>query len=120
MEETVLLCFKVVFFLAHVIDSYARIFSLHMWATVSVSYDPRSLSTVSQKFGKWFTVPPGKKCPYACAEALGKAGLNVMTNGVRADWLFCGPGFKASWREMWRTRFTSLFRRPPLYPRNAR
>ena len=109
MEETVLLCFKVVFFLAHVIDSYA-----------SVSYDPRSLSTVSQKFGKWFTVPPVKKCPYACAEALGKAGLNVMTNGVRADWLFCGPGFKASWREMWRTRFTSLFRRPPLYPRNAR
>ena len=34
------------------------------------------------------------------AEALGRAGLKVMTNGVRADWLFCGRGFKASWREM--------------------
>ena len=31
------------------------------------------------------------------AEALGRAGLKVMsTNGVRADWLFCGCGFKAS------------------------
>ena len=47
------------------------------------------------------------------AEALGRAGLKVMTNGVRADWLFCG-------REMLRTRFTSLFRRRRLYPRNAR
>ena len=27
------------------------------------------------------------------AEALGRAGLKVMTNGVRADWLFCGRGF---------------------------
>ena len=43
-----------------------------------------------------------------------------MTNGVRADWLFFGRGFKASWREMLRTRFTSLFRRGRLYPRNAR
>ena len=34
------------------------------------------------------------------AEALGRAGLKVMTNGVRADWLsVCGRGFKASWRE---------------------
>ena len=40
-------------------------------------------------------------------EALGRAGLKVMTNGVQADWLFCGRGFKASWREMLRTR--SLF-----------
>ena len=31
------------------------------------------------------------------AEALGRAGLKVMTNGVRTDWLFCGRGFKASW-----------------------
>ena len=54
------------------------------------------------------------------AEVLGRAGLKVMTNGVRADWLFCGRGFKASWREMLRTRFTSLFRRRRLYPRNAR
>ena len=38
------------------------------------------------------------------AEALGRAGLKVMTNGVRADWLFCGHGFKASWRETLRTR----------------
>ena len=53
-------------------------------------------------------------------EALGRAGLKVMTNGVRADWLFCGHGFKASWREMLRTRFTSLFRKRRLYPRNAR
>ena len=52
------------------------------------------------------------------AEALGRAGLKVlMTNGVRADWLFCGRGFKASWREMLRTRFTSLFRKRRLYPR---
>ena len=51
------------------------------------------------------------------AEALGRAGLKVMTNGVRADWLsVCGRGFKASWREMLRTRFTSLFRRRRLYP----
>ena len=28
------------------------------------------------------------------AEALGRAGLKVMTNGVLADWLFCGRGFK--------------------------
>ena len=42
------------------------------------------------------------------AEALGRAGLKVMTNGVRADWLsVCGRGFKASWREMLRTRFTA-------------
>ena len=27
------------------------------------------------------------------AEALGRAGLKAMTNGVRADWLFCGRGF---------------------------
>ena len=55
------------------------------------------------------------------AEALGRAGLKVMTNGVRADWLsVCGRGFKASWREVLRTRFTSLFRRRRLYPRNAR
>ena len=54
------------------------------------------------------------------AEASGRAGLKVMTNGVRADWLFCGRGFKASWREMLRTRFTSLFRRRRMYPRNAR
>ena len=27
------------------------------------------------------------------AKALGRAGLKVMTNGVRADWLFCGRGF---------------------------
>ena len=40
------------------------------------------------------------------AEALGRAGLKLMTNGVRTDWLFCGRGFKAPWREM----FTSLFR----------
>ena len=59
MEETVLLCFKV-FFLAHVIDSYARIFSLHMWATVSESYDPRSLSTVSQNLGNGSPSPLGK------------------------------------------------------------
>ena len=39
------------------------------------------------------------------AEALGRAGLKVITNEVRADWLFCGRGFKASWREMLRTRF---------------
>ena len=56
----------------------------------------------------------------AVAEALGRAGLKVMTNGVRADWLFFGRGFKASWREMLRTRFTSLFRRWRLSPRNAR
>ena len=37
------------------------------------------------------------------AEALGRAGLKVMTNAVWADWLFCGPGFKAFWREMLRT-----------------
>ena len=37
-----------------------------------------------------------------------ETGLKVMTNGVRADWLFCGRGFKASWREMLRKRFTSL------------
>ena len=43
------------------------------------------------------------------AEALGRAGLKVMTNGVRADWLsVCGRGFKASWREMLRTRSTKL------------
>ena len=43
------------------------------------------------------------------AEALGRAGLRVMTNGVRANWLFCGRGFKASWREMLsRARLTSL------------
>ena len=54
------------------------------------------------------------------AEALGRAGLKVMTNGVRADWLFCGRGFKASWREMLRTRFSSLFRRQRLYSRNSR
>ena len=30
------------------------------------------------------------------AEALGRAGLKVMTNVVRTDWLFCGRGFKAS------------------------
>ena len=53
------------------------------------------------------------------AEALGRAGLKVMTNGFRADWLF-GRGFKASWREMLRTLFTSLFRRRRLYPRNTR
>ena len=42
------------------------------------------------------------------AEASGRAGLKVTTNGgVRADWLFCGRGFKASWREMLRTRSTS-------------
>ena len=28
------------------------------------------------------------------AEALGRAGLKVMTNGVRADSSFCGCGFK--------------------------
>ena len=28
------------------------------------------------------------------AEALGRAGLKVMTNGVRDDSLFCGRGFK--------------------------
>ena len=28
------------------------------------------------------------------AEALGRAGLKVMTIGVRADWLFCGRGLK--------------------------
>ena len=28
------------------------------------------------------------------AEALGRAGLKVMTNGVQADSLFCGCGFK--------------------------
>ena len=33
---------------------------------------------------------------HTVAEALGRAGLKVMTNGVRADWLFCGRGFKAS------------------------
>ena len=34
-------------------------------------------------------------------EALGRAGLKVMTIGFRANWLFCGRGFsKASWREM--------------------
>ena len=54
------------------------------------------------------------------AEALGRAGLKVMTNGVRANWLLCGRGFKASRREVLRTRFTSLFRRRRLYPRNAR
>ena len=43
------------------------------------------------------------------AEALGRAGLKVMTNRVRADWLFCSCGFKASWREMLRTRFIVLF-----------
>ena len=43
------------------------------------------------------------------AEALGRVGLKVMTIGVRADWLFCDRGFKASWRQMLRTRFTSLF-----------
>ena len=53
------------------------------------------------------------------AEALGRAGLKVMTNGVRADWLSCGRGFKASWGEMLRTRFTSHFRRRRPYPRNA-
>ena len=37
------------------------------------------------------------------AEALGRAGLKVMTNGVRANWLFCGRGFKASRREVLRT-----------------
>ena len=42
------------------------------------------------------------------AEALGGAGLKVTTNGVRADWLFCDRGFKASWREILRTRFASL------------
>ena len=58
---------------------------------------------------------------HTVAEALGRAGLKVMTNGVRADWLsVCGRGFKASWREMLRTRFTSLFRRRRLYPRYAR
>ena len=30
------------------------------------------------------------------AEVLGTAGLKVMTNGVRDDWLLCGRGFKAS------------------------
>ena len=36
---------------------------------------------------------------HTVAEALGRAGLKVMTNGVRADWLsVCGRGFKASWR----------------------
>ena len=54
------------------------------------------------------------------AEALGRAGLKAMTNGVRADWLFCGPSFKASWRAMFHTRLTSIFRRRQLYPRNAR
>ena len=29
-------------------------------------------------------------------EALGRAGLKLMTNGVQADWLFCGCGFKGS------------------------
>ena len=50
------------------------------------------------------------------AEALGRAGLKIMTNGVRADWLFCGRGFKVSWHGMLRTRFTSLFGRRRLYP----
>ena len=54
------------------------------------------------------------------AEALGRAGLKVVTNGLRANWLFCGRGFKASRREMLRTRFASLFRRRRLYPHNAR
>ena len=43
-----------------------------------------------------------------------------MTNGVWAGWLFCDRGLKPSWREMLRTRFTSLSRRRRLYPRNAR
>ena len=38
------------------------------------------------------------------AEALGRVVLKVMTNGVRADWLFCRRGFKASRREMLRLR----------------
>ena len=54
------------------------------------------------------------------AEALGRAGLKAMTNGVRADWLFCGRGFNASWRAMFRTWLTSIFKRRRLYPRNAR
>ena len=30
------------------------------------------------------------------AKALGRAGLKVMTNGVRVYWLFCGRGFLKS------------------------
>ena len=60
------------------------------------------------------------KFVHTVVEVLGRAGLKVMTNGVRADWLFCSRGFKASWREMLHTRFTSLFRRRRLYRLNAR
>ena len=35
------------------------------------------------------------------AEALGRAGLKVMTNGVRADWLFCGRGFSTTKSTPW-------------------
>ena len=48
------------------IDSYVRIFSLHMCAYVSASYDDcfvKIWATCENFLGKWFTNPPGKKLP---------------------------------------------------------
>ena len=48
------------------IDSYVRIFSLHMYAYVSASYDDcfvKIWATCENFLGKWFTAPPDKKLP---------------------------------------------------------
>ena len=48
------------------IDSYVRIFSLHMYAYVSASYDDcfvKIWATCENFLGKWFTAPPGRKLP---------------------------------------------------------
>ena len=57
------------------IDSYVRIFSLHMQAYVSASYDHRFFSTVSLKYGQLARIfgqmvhrlPLAKNCPHAYA-----------------------------------------------------
>ena len=53
-------------------------------------------------------------------EKLGRAGfIYVMTKGVRFELLFCGCGFKVSWRGMARNRLIFFFRKWQLYPRSS-
>ena len=83
------------------IDSYVRIFSLHMYAYVSASYDDcfvKIWATCENFLGKWFTAPLAKNCPYAYAYKVqnfsglfGKIPVRVLL-----DVLLCVQVSKAS------------------------
>ena len=72
------------------IDSYVRIFSLHMYAYVSASYDDcfvKIWATCENFLGKWFTAPPGKKLPVRlclkdCPTSVRRAEFRFYKNDV--------------------------------------